>query len=464
MARTLAALLPHVKDDPTRIIDPGLFNEAAASLEAPNQLELFGPARRRRLLTPLMVVTATIVQALHANTALNDLARKTGIHATASAFCRARKRVPLELFEALATRMAYGLIERVDDVGRWHGWRVFVLDGTSLSMPDTSQNATHFGKPHASGTRRPLFPVAHLLGMVDLHTGMITRLCVHRFNTHDMHACPTMHADLVGPGDLLLADRAFGGLVHLAAVMVQGIDAVFRVTEQGQPGGKTRGRGRQTRMPRLRGAVTLEIVEDRVVTLPLPKRCPGWLDPALFDQLSDKLTFRRVVYTLSAGGYRSRRVCLHTSVRAASGVTAEDLAALYLRRWDIEVHFRAYKRTLGAAVLKGRTPDVVQKEVWGYTMAYNLVRAAAVDASVRRGVPVDRISFTDCWRRLRQALTPAVSLLGGLNDVAVNPINPRHWEPRVRKRSPPNYRLMTRPRSAYFLQPSAETEVEKQAA
>ena len=184
MAHTLASLLPQVKDDPAQIIDPDLFAEAATSLDAPEQRRLFGPARRERLLTPLMVVTATVVQALHANTALTDLARKTGIRATASAFCRARKRVPLELFEALALRMAYGLIQKTEEVGLWHGWRVFILDGTSVSMPDTAGNAAHFGKPHNSGSRRPLFPVAHLLGMVDMHTGLITRLCVHRWNTH----------------------------------------------------------------------------------------------------------------------------------------------------------------------------------------------------------------------------------------------------------------------------------------
>ena len=358
--------------------------------------------------------------------------------------------------------MAYGLVQKTEEAGRWHGWRVFILDGTSISVPDTPENAAHFGKPHNSGSRRPLFPVAHLLGMVDMHTGLITRLCVHRWDTHDMHACPSMHADLVKTGDLLLADRAFGGLVHLAAVIHSGIDAVFRVPEKGQPGGKTR--GRPTRMPRLRGAVTLEIVEDTVVALALPKRCPKWLDPLLFDQLGRSLSFRRVIYTLSASGYRSQRVCLHTSVQAASGVTPEDLAALYLRRWEIEVHYRAFKRTLGAAVLKGRTPDVVLKEVWGFTMAYNLVRVAALEAAAQRAMPVDRISFTDTWRHLKQALTPVVSLMEGLCDVAVNPINPRHWEPRVRKRPPTNYSLMTRPREEYFLQFTAGSDLERRAA
>ncbi len=476
MAHTLASLLLRVKDDPTRIVDPHVFGAAAASLDHARQLELFGPARRSRVLTPLMTVTAVIVQALHGNTALCDLGRKTGLHVTASAFCRARQRVPLALFEALAVRMAHGLLERTEDVGdsggssggdsggdsggssggRWHGWRVFLLDGTSVSMPDTEANAEHFGKPFDSGTRRPLLPVGHLLGMVDLATGLIVRVCVHRWNTHDLQSCPKMHEELaapaLGPGDLLLADRAFGGLTHLAAVMYSGLDAVLRVKEKGHLGGKAAGgRGGRTSggMPRLRGAVTVTILEDTWVTRKLTRQCPPWLDPVMFVDLGPKVRFRRVVYTLQASGYRSRRVCLHTSVR---GVPAEDLAALYLKRWQIEVHYRALKRTLGAAVLKGQTPDVVLKELWGYVMAYNLVRVTAINAATRQGVPIDRISFTDVWRHLKQALTPVLCLLAGLHRVTVNPFNPRHWEPRIRKRPPPNYPLMTKPRDEYFTQ------------
>ncbi len=204
MAHTLDSLLPGVKDDPTRIVDPHVFGAAASSLDNARQLELLGSVRRLRVLTPLLTVTAVIVQALHGNTALADLGRKTGLRVTASAFCRARQRVPVELFSALAVRMAHGLLERTEDVGdsggRWHGWRVFLLDSTSVSMPDTPANAGHFGKPFDSGTRRPLFPVGHLLGMVDLATGLIVRVCVHRWNTHDLQSCPTMHEELAAPG------------------------------------------------------------------------------------------------------------------------------------------------------------------------------------------------------------------------------------------------------------------------
>ncbi len=102
----------------------------------------------------------------------------------------------------------------------------------------------------------------------------------------------------------------------------------------------------------------------------------------LFADLGSTVRFRRVVYTLQASGYRSSRVCLHTSVGSVAGsgvggVSAEDLAELYLKRWQIRVHYRALERTLGAAMLKGRTPDVVLKELWGYVMG--------IDAELLRG-------------------------------------------------------------------------------
>ena len=77
-----------------------------------------------------------------------------------------------------------------------------------------------------------------------------------------------------------------------------------------------------------------------------------------------------------------------------------------------------------------------------YALVYNLVRLVMVEASRRQGVVVDRISFVDALRWLAEA-RPGETL----PRLVVNPDRPDRVEPRVRKRRPKQYPLMTKPRS-----------------
>ena len=93
-------------------------------------------------------------------------------------------------------------------------------------------------------------------------------------------------------------------------------------------------------------------------------------------------------------------------------------------------------------VLKCKTIDGVLKELTVYAIVYNLIRVVMVEAARRQGVDVERISFVDAMRWLAQA-TPGDEL----PELVVNPDRPGRYEPRVRKRRPKQYPLMTRPRS-----------------
>ena len=146
-------------------------------------------------------------------------------------------------------------------------------------------------------------------------------------------------------------------------------------------------------------------------------------------------------------------------IRLSANPTAEALADLYTRRWQIETHFRDLKRTMKAAVLKGKSVDVVLKEIWSYMLAYNLVRCVAVEAGEKLGVDPSRVSFVDAWRGLKQALTPRLDATSGPMNLKTNPVNPRHREPRVLKRPPPNYTRMSKPRCEYFVEPTENQEV-----
>jgi hypothetical protein len=93
-------------------------------------------------------------------------------------------------------------------------------------------------------------------------------------------------------------------------------------------------------------------------------------------------------------------------------------------------------------ILHCETVEGVSKELLMYALVYNLVRLVMQEASRRQGVTPDRISFVDALRWLSEARPGAA-----LPRLIVNPDRADRVEPRVRKRRPKQYPLMTEPRS-----------------
>ena len=121
--------------------------------------------------------------------------------------------------------------------------------------------------------------------------------------------------------------------------------------------------------------------------------------------------------------------------------SAEELAELYRRRWQVEVNLRHLKQTMGMDVLRCKTPEGVEKELLMFAMAYNLVCCVIYEAADRQGVQPHRISFVDALRWLR-TWHPDNELI----PLVVNPLRTGRVEPRVVKRRPKQYKLMTKPR------------------
>ncbi len=115
---------------------------------------------------------------------------------------------------------------------------------------------------------------------------------------------------------------------------------------------------------------------------------------------------------------------------------------LYRQRWQVETNLRHLKQTLGLAVLKSQTVTGIEKEILVFALVYNLVQSVMASAAAAQGVPRERISFVDALRHLRWPLATTAP-----PDLWVNPLRPDRYEPRVRKRRPPEYSLMTQPRA-----------------
>ena len=215
MHRRILSILRRLKQDPTRELG------RHAILDICRQV---GHSWRVSVLDPVATVHLFLLQVLRGNTAVNHLPRLSGLSFTDLAYCQARARLPLELFEKLLARVAGRPRPAIDDAGRGH--RVFPVDGSGVSMPDTRELRAHFGQPsnQAPGCG---FPVARLLALFHAGTGMILEVLIGPLCTHDMSGVAKLHPRLRW-GDVLAGDRGFGSFAHLALVLGRGIHGVFR--------------------------------------------------------------------------------------------------------------------------------------------------------------------------------------------------------------------------------------------
>jgi len=96
---------------------------------------------------------------------------------------------------------------------------------------------------------------------------------------------------------------------------------------------------------------------------------------------------------------------------------AEELAALYHQRWEIETALDELKTHLRGAqiVLRSKTPELVKQEFNGLLMAHFAVRSLMHDAALQAVEDPHRLSFLDSvWVvQRRMARFGAIPLLGG---------------------------------------------------
>jgi hypothetical protein len=400
---------------------------------------------RDRILGPVTTVQVFLLQILHGNTAGTALSRLAGISFTAAAYCTARKRLPVALFRELIEHVCDALFPEVHTTGRWRGHRTWTVDGSSFSMPDTPALQAAFGQPSAQAAGCG-FPVAHLLALFHAGTGLLLRVVASPLNTHDLRHAAAMHSEL-DEGDILIADRGFASFAHLALLFSQKMHAVFRCHQRQIVSFRVGRRHTRQRRP-LRGLPRSRYVRrlgrrDQLVEYRKPPTKPVWMEAAEYAALTETLRLREVQFVTRQWGHRTRSITLVTTLLDPVAYPADALADLYLGRWQVEGNLRHLKTTMGLEVLHCKTVAGVLKELYMFAIAYNLVRLVMLEASRRQQVPPDRVSFIDALRWLRDVPADA-----RLSDLVVNPARPGRIEPRVRKRRPKEYTLMTKPRSA----------------
>jgi hypothetical protein len=440
---SIAASIARIKQDALGTLERGVVEEVCTQL---------GHRWRDRELDPATTVALFVQQVLHGNVACSEvrhLAAAAGNGGfTASAYCQARARLPLEVVQGLLTRVCEAaLVATRRPSHLWLGrHRVFHVDGSTFSMPDTPELRQAFGLPHGPEPGCG-FPTAHLLVLFHAQTGLLLDAWASPLRTGDIAQVAKAHAHLEA-GDVLIGDESFGSYAHLAMLMRLGLHGLFplhrkRVVDftEGRPHSTARcGRERIAGTPRSRWIKSLG-KEDQLVEYFKPPEVPPWMSREEYDALPASIVVRELRRTVRRPGLGDVTLTMVTTLADPATCSAAALLELRLRRWDVETDLRHLKITMNMDVLRCKTERGVRKELAVFCLVYNLVRVVMLEAARRQEVPVARVSFADALKWVRHA-RPGDTLPA----LVVNPRRPDRVEPRCKKRRPKQYALMNKPR------------------
>ena len=290
----------------------------------------------------------------------------------------ARHRLPVDVIAELVRRTARKTDADASQQWLWKERKTWLIDGTTVSMPDTLENQQAFPQPNSQKPGLG-FPVARLVAIISLATGVVRDLAMGPYKGKETGETALLRSllDELEAGEIVLGDRYFASYFLLAELMHRDVDGLFRMHQRRKFDFR---RGRRLGL------------EDHVVTWTKPPR-PEWMDEETYAQVPDELEIREIRFRVNRPGYRVNELVLVTTMVDGAKYTKEELANLFMERWNIELDLRSIKDVLQMDVLRCMTPEMVKKEIWTHLLAYNLIRGVMAKAAKAHDKQPRRISF-----------------------------------------------------------------------
>ena len=436
MACIISDAVVRLKDDVQRFLSVSFVAQLACEM---------GLCWRETPLAIPNLVALFARQIIGGNLSMPELTRLAGSTFTPEAYCTARGRLPSELLRellrrvcALADRRVHGTTEML-----WKGHRLWHMDGSSFSMPDTADLQAAFGQP---GAQRKAcgFPVAHILCLFHAGSGLVQDCILSPLRTHDMAKASQLHPQMRA-GDILIADRAFESYAHAALLIGQGLHLIVPVHQKRKVDFRRRERRTGKRLHRIERQRLRRCGHwDQIVRWRKPQQKPAWITQEQYDALPEYIVMREIKREVRLATGQKQPIVLVTTLLDEQVYPAEELVAVLKDRWAVEVNLRHLKTTMKMEVLRSMTADGVEKELWMFLIVYNLVRMIMLEAAERQAVPVSRLSFADALYWIRHG-----DLSRQMPRLLLAPQRPDRIEPRAIKRRPKEYDLLSRSREVF---------------
>jgi len=364
------------------------------------------------------------------------------VSASTSAYCQSRKKLPQELLSQVLQHTQQ-LIENKNTKAPLFNRRVIVVDGTGVSMHDSVSNQTTWPQPKSQKIGCG-FPQAKICALFDLSSGVALSYGIGNKKSHEL---PLLREqmDVFKQNDIFLGDRGFVSYFDMANLLNKEVDTLV---------------GLARRKPITAIDANKIISEnDLIVKWEKPKSSRPRYNLEEWDQLPNHLLVRQVKIKVDRKGYRPQEFYIATTLLDPHKYPAADLAAMYFKRWNVELYFRDLKTTLGMDVLRCRTPDMVLKEITMYFIVYNVIKLINYESIDIKDRISDSVSFKSSVQILNyyannmmntslkssSAMANLSAIVDKIKGYKLHKQEGR-FEPRVVKRRPKPFKLLVKPR------------------
>jgi hypothetical protein len=425
------------------------FQDILPAEQVAKAIEAEGIKYRDCLFTPWVTLWVFIAQVLDADRSCRKAVSRVVAYcavvglpmpsALTGGYCQARKRLSESLLHRLMGEVGLSVQQKATGDNLWCGRHVKIVDGSSVSMPDTPENQKEYPQ-HSSQAKGCGLPIARIVVLFGLATGAVMNLVFGSLHVGENILFRQLWSQLTC-GDILLGDRGFFSYANIASLLAKGVDTVLRVAKSG----KVKFEQEKQLGP-----------NDQLIKWPRPQSCPKGMSKEDFKSLPEYLTLRQVHFRIDTPGFRSKEIFLITTLLDPVAYPLVKLTELYRARWQCELNLRDLKTSMQMEILRGKTPQMVRKEVYVHILAYNLVRSLMWNAATSYKLPPLRLSLKGAIQHL-SIFAPLISatsspvaqslslyLLRALVDTL--PYRPNRIEPRRKKRRPKSYGWLQQPR------------------
>jgi putative transposase len=410
---------------------------------------------KRDVYTPALTLWAFLSQTLHAGRLRSCaaavsrvvvlcvmLGRKPPSPDTGD-YCRARAKLPPGVLTRLIYTLGDGLESRLPADWLWLGRHVKIADGTTLLTPDTPENQGLW--PQARAQKPGVgFPILRMVVLLSLATAAVCGIAVGPYKGKETGETALLREllDRFHPGDVFLGDCCYCSYFMLALLLARGVDVVTRQ--------------HQCRKTDFRRGQRLA-EGDHLVDWQRPQR-PDWMDEQTYATIPQTLAIRELKVRVEIPGFRVKELVVVTTLTDAHRYPHAEIAPLFRQRWHVELDLRNIKISLQMDDLRGRSPEMVRREILVHWLAYNLIRKVMSQAALAQEKLPRELSFAGAlgaiagaWDHATTADHGRLSTLAKVQHrwIATFRVGdrPNRVEPRAIKRRPKPHKLLDKSRA-----------------
>lgn len=232
---------------------------------------------------------------------------------------------------------------------KWHGMNTFITDGTYFQLQDTKELRKKYFVKEGDNA----YPQGLLQVVLQQGSGQVCSFKIGTRHQSELELIRPLIEDLP-EGSLLLADDLYSTYAVFCLMLKKGCHLIV-------PGKRER---------------NYSVIEklskgDEIVELKKPKNRPDWISPQEWKQFPSKITMRRIAYPSPDDGQQE---CVQYTTLLNEEISGAEIVLKYYTRWDIEITIREIKTIMGINIARGKTEDMVFKEITVALTAYNMLR------------------------------------------------------------------------------------------